>query len=153
METLDDQTREVQLDPSVLMTLRLLRKYNHDGGTNYGLLNFVGALVLFAAAAYLLAVAAGTAELLGDRTIKVGERGFAAALEWARGLGPERVWALEDCRHVSGALEDGIPDSGVTASRRAALSLPREWGSARCPLPQRLPRTVGGMRYFRFTEP
>ena len=32
-------------------------------------------------------------------------RGFAAALEWARGLGDERVWALEDCRHVSGAFE------------------------------------------------
>ena len=24
---------------------------------------------------------------------------------WARLLGGERVWALEDCRHVSGALE------------------------------------------------
>jgi transposase len=24
---------------------------------------------------------------------------------WARGLDRERVWALEDCRHVSGALE------------------------------------------------
>ena len=24
---------------------------------------------------------------------------------WARGLGSERAWALEDCRHVSGALE------------------------------------------------
>ena len=24
---------------------------------------------------------------------------------WARGLDGERVWALEDCRHVSGALE------------------------------------------------
>ena len=26
-------------------------------------------------------------------------------LVWARGLGGERVWAIEDCRHVSGALE------------------------------------------------
>jgi hypothetical protein len=26
-------------------------------------------------------------------------------LRSARGLGPERVWALEDCRHVSGSLE------------------------------------------------
>jgi transposase len=24
---------------------------------------------------------------------------------WARGLGAERVWALEDCRHVSGGFE------------------------------------------------
>jgi hypothetical protein len=26
------------------------------------------------------------------------------ALVWARGLGDERVWALEDCRHVSGSF-------------------------------------------------
>jgi transposase len=51
------------------------------------------------------AVAASTGELRGDRTVDVGTRGFAAALEWARGLGGERVWALEDCRHVSGAFE------------------------------------------------
>ena len=51
------------------------------------------------------AVAAASGELLGDKTVQVGERGFAAALDWARGLGAERVWALEDCRHVSGAFE------------------------------------------------
>ena len=32
-------------------------------------------------------------------------RGFDALLRWARGLDGERVWALEDCRHVSGSLE------------------------------------------------
>src|SRR5512133_2566933 len=53
----------------------------------------------------LAAVAAGTGELLGDETIQVGDRGFAAALAWAGGLGDDRVWALEDCRHVSGAFE------------------------------------------------
>lgn len=51
------------------------------------------------------AVATGTGELLGDKTVGVGARGFAALLHWARGLAGERVWALEDCRHVSGALE------------------------------------------------
>ena len=44
-------------------------------------------------------------ELRGEKTIEVGDRGFAVALDWARGLGDERVWALEDCRHVSGAFE------------------------------------------------
>ena len=53
----------------------------------------------------LAAVGAGTGELLGDTTVAVGDRGFAAALDWARGLGAERIWALEDCRHVSGAFE------------------------------------------------
>src|SRR3954469_2880854 len=51
------------------------------------------------------AVAAGTGELLGERTVPVGRGGFDALLQWARRLDGERVWALEDCRHVSGSLE------------------------------------------------
>ena len=53
----------------------------------------------------IAAVVATSGELLGDRTIQVGDRGFLAALDWARGFKDERVWALEDCRHVSGAFE------------------------------------------------
>jgi transposase len=53
----------------------------------------------------IAAVKGPTGEVLGDKTIQVGARGFAALLIWARGLDGERVWALEDCRHVSGALE------------------------------------------------
>jgi len=53
----------------------------------------------------LAAVAGETGELLDDKLVRVGERGFAAALGWARSLAGERVWALEDCRHVSGAFE------------------------------------------------
>ena len=48
------------------------------------------------------AVAAATGELLGEQTVAVGRRGFDALLRWARGVDGERVWALEDCRHVSG---------------------------------------------------
>jgi transposase len=53
----------------------------------------------------IAAVAAATGELLGERTVPVDRRGFGALLRWARGLDGERVWALEDCRHVSGSLE------------------------------------------------
>jgi transposase len=53
----------------------------------------------------LAAVGASTGELLGEQTIQVGDRGFAAALAWSGVLGDDRVWALEDCRHVSGAFE------------------------------------------------
>ena len=53
----------------------------------------------------IAAVSAVTGELLGEQTVQVGAKGFAALVVWARGLGGERVWALEDCRHVSGALE------------------------------------------------
>src|ERR687896_2705431 len=51
----------------------------------------------------IAAVAAGTGELLGEQTIPVGRRGFEGLLRWARSLDGERVWALEDCRHVSGS--------------------------------------------------
>jgi transposase len=53
----------------------------------------------------IAAIDAVTGQLLADKTIEVGARGFGALVLWARGLGGERVWALEDCRHVSGALE------------------------------------------------
>ncbi len=49
-------------------------------------------------------VAAATGEMLADKTVGVGARGFDQVLQWARALGVERVWALEDCRHVSGVL-------------------------------------------------
>jgi transposase len=50
-------------------------------------------------------VAAATGEMLDDKTSSVGARGFDQVLQWARALGVERVWALEDCRHVSGSFE------------------------------------------------
>jgi transposase len=51
------------------------------------------------------AVSAATGELVGEKTVQVGARGFASLVVWARGLGGERVWALEDCRHVAGSFE------------------------------------------------
>src|SRR4051794_29140298 len=53
----------------------------------------------------IAAIDTATGRVLGDKTVAVGARGFAALVIWARGLAGERVWALEDCRHVSGALE------------------------------------------------
>jgi hypothetical protein len=51
-------------------------------------------------------------------------------MRWACGLGDERVWALEDCRHVSGSLERFLIERGervlrvhsklMSASRREA---------------------------------
>src|SRR5919198_1599855 len=60
----------------------------------------------------IAAIAAGTGELLGERTAPVGCRGFGRLLQWARGLDEERVWALEDCRHVSGSLERFLIERG-----------------------------------------
>ena len=63
------------------------------------------------------AVAAGTGELLGEQTVAVGRRGFDALLQWARGLDADRVWALEDCRHVSGSLERFLIERGERVLR------------------------------------
>src|SRR3954463_6378256 len=53
------------------------------------------------------AVDAVTGRACADRTTRAKRRSFEDLLRWARsvGAGAERVWAIEDCRHVSGALE------------------------------------------------
>jgi transposase len=63
------------------------------------------------------AVAAATGELLGEQTVQVGRRGFGALLVWARSLDGDRVWALEDCRHVSGSLERFLIERGERVLR------------------------------------
>jgi transposase len=65
----------------------------------------------------IAAVAAMTGELLGEQTVPVGRRGFAGLLRWARCLDRERVWALEDCRHVSGSLERFLIERGERVLR------------------------------------
>jgi transposase len=65
----------------------------------------------------IAAVAAGTGELLGEQTVTVGRRGFAGLLRWARAHDGERVWALEDCRHVSGSLERFLIERGERVLR------------------------------------
>jgi len=52
-----------------------------------------------------VAVERATGELIGKRTVQARERGHGELVSWARSLASERVWALEDCRHVSGSLE------------------------------------------------
>ena len=67
----------------------------------------------------IAAVAAATGELRDDRTIQVSDEAFLALLEWARALDDERVWALEDCRHVSGAFERFLIAGGERVVRVA----------------------------------
>ena len=65
----------------------------------------------------IAAVGATSGELLGEQTVPVGRRGFGALLVWARSLDGERVWALEDCRHVSGSLERFLIERGERVLR------------------------------------
>src|SRR5271167_3017729 len=48
---------------------------------------------------------AATGQVVAERTVRAKRRSFEGLLRWARRLGGERVWAFEDCRHVSGAVE------------------------------------------------
>jgi transposase len=47
--------------------------------------------------------------LLAERTLRGAEDGLVA---WAAGLDSERLWAVEDCRHVTGALERELVAAG-----------------------------------------
>ncbi|MHB1342092.1 MAG: IS110 family RNA-guided transposase [Coriobacteriia bacterium] len=52
-----------------------------------------------------VALDAATGASIGERTVASTESGHDELLSWARGLDPARVFAIEDCRHVSGRLE------------------------------------------------
>jgi len=48
-------------------------------------------------------------------------------VRWARELDDERVWAIEDCRHVSGRLEQAL----IAAGERVVRVPPRMMGASR----------------------
>jgi transposase len=63
------------------------------------------------------AAKAGTGELAGELTARARKPGFAELLAWGRGLDQERIWAIEDCRHVSGSFERFLVDHGERVVR------------------------------------
>ena len=75
----------------------------------------------------LAAVDAGTGRVSGAREIKAEEPGHLAAVRWARGLDDERVWAIEDCRHVSRRLEQAL----IAAGERVVRVPPQRMGASR----------------------
>jgi transposase len=52
-----------------------------------------------------VAIDAATAAPLSEITVGSGKAGHGRLLAWARGLDAEHLFAVEDCRHVSGSLE------------------------------------------------
>ena len=72
-------------------------------------------------------------QLLDDKTIPASKTGFVELLDWARRLGdPEqRVWALEDCRHLTGPLERFLIATGERVLRIPPNLTARERGSER----------------------
>ena len=63
------------------------------------------------------AVDCATGELRSSETVAARDSGHAALLDWARALHSERVWAIEDCRHVSGGLERFLVERGERVVR------------------------------------
>jgi len=64
-----------------------------------------------------VALEAATGELVAELTVAADRRGHERLIAWARGLGPERRFALEDCRHVSGRLERALIAAGERCVR------------------------------------
>src|SRR3954452_7760757 len=77
------------------------------------------------------AVEAASGRMLAERTVPAQRRSFEILLTWARGHGSERVWAIEDCRHVSGALERFPLARGEAVVRVAPKLTVRERSAAR----------------------
>jgi transposase len=74
-----------------------------------------------------VAVDGATGQVLAELTVKARTPGFERLVEWARGLDGERLFAVEDGRHVSGALERHLIGRG----ERSVRVPPRMMGQAR----------------------
>ncbi len=75
-----------------------------------------------------VAVDGGTGQLVDELTAPARRAGFIAHLDWGRGLGGDDVvWAIEDCRHVSGGLERFL----VAAGERVVRVPPKLMGKTR----------------------
>jgi transposase len=65
------------------------------------------------------AVERQTGELQGSETVQASAAGHDRILAWGRALDAERIWAIEDCRHVSGRLERFLVARGERVVRVA----------------------------------
>lgn len=69
-----------------------------------------------------------TGKVIAELTVKAREEGHQRLLGWARRVaGEDRVWAVEDCRHVSGRLERTLLAHG----ERVVRVPPKLMGQAR----------------------
>jgi transposase len=73
------------------------------------------------------AVDALTAAARGELTAPARKGSFGKLLVWARALDSDRVWAIEDCRHVSGAFERFL----VARGERIVRVAPKHMAGAR----------------------
>ena len=74
-----------------------------------------------------VAVDKATGHVVAELTVRARRPGFERLVAWARHLGPERLFAIEDGRHVSGHLERYLIGRG----ERQVRVPPRLMGEAR----------------------
>ena len=65
----------------------------------------------------LVALDAGTGASRGQTTIRANDDGVLNALRFIAGVDHERVWAVEDCRHVTSRLERALLGAGERVIR------------------------------------
>ena len=75
----------------------------------------------------LAAVSRDGGTIAGELEIRADEGGHRAALRWARKLDEERLWAIEDCRHLSRRFEQAL----IAAGERVVRVPPKMMGQAR----------------------
>jgi len=73
------------------------------------------------------AVDAGTGQLRDELTAAARKSGFDRFLSWGRALDEERIWAIEDVRHVSAAFERYL----VAHGERVVRVPPKLMGASR----------------------
>lgn len=66
-----------------------------------------------------VAIDGGTGQVLAELTVRARRQGFEQLVAWSRRLDDERLFAVEDCRHVSGSLERHLIARGERAVRVA----------------------------------
>jgi transposase len=64
-----------------------------------------------------VALDVATGRSIASKTVACDDRGHDALLLWARSLGPDLYFAIEDCRHVSGRLERHLLPRGERVVR------------------------------------
>jgi len=74
-----------------------------------------------------VAVDGSTGKVLAELTVKARTPGFERLVSWARDLDPERLFAVEDGRHVSGHLERHL----IARGERSVRVPPRMMGESR----------------------
>jgi transposase len=77
-----------------------------------------------------VAVDGTTGRVLDQRTVQVSPQGFEQLLAWGRSF-DAAVWALEDCRHVSGRLERTLLGLGAEVVRVPPRLMSQQRRSAR----------------------